>query len=168
MCWNLTGKEDIDLHSEVAKPCSAWHSVHVVLGMGCPYCTRGMCCGFAVELSCLNLGSGISRTVDVIFRQGSLCAEWFTWKRKESHFWKWCPVIRCDLSFSILRSGWKLKVAIACLFFKLMNVGVILFHVWGTNVRGKASCIWYYVWFLWPIWTIIWNNPRERFGHREG
>ena len=62
------------------KPCSVWHSHHVALGMGCICCTGGMCCGFAVELSGLNLGSGGFKTVDLICRQSSVSAEWFSSK----------------------------------------------------------------------------------------
>ena len=38
-------------------------------------CTMGMCCGSAVELSGLNLGSGSFRNVDEISIQGSVYAE---------------------------------------------------------------------------------------------
>ena len=62
----------VDLHTEVMYFCSVWHSAHVVLGMMCICCTMGMCGGFAVELSGLNLGSGNFRNVDEVFQTG-LC-----------------------------------------------------------------------------------------------
>ena len=68
----------VELHAEVMNFCSVWHSAHVVtwvLGMKCVCCTIGMCCGFTVELSGLNLGSSSFRNVDEISIQGSVCAE---------------------------------------------------------------------------------------------
>ena len=53
----------VDLHSEVMYICSVWHKTHVVLGMRCICCTVGMCCGFALEMRSLNLGSGSFRNV---------------------------------------------------------------------------------------------------------
>ena len=49
--------------------CSVWHSAHETLEIGWPYCTLGTCYGSSVGLSCLNLGSGIFKTVGVISRQ---------------------------------------------------------------------------------------------------
>ena len=64
-----------DLHAEVMYFCSVRHSAHMVLGMRCICCTLGMCLGFALELSGLNLGSSSFRNVDEISIQGHVCAE---------------------------------------------------------------------------------------------
>ena len=64
-----------ELLSELMNSCSVWHRAHVALGIGSICCTGRIFCGFVVELSGLNLGSGILKTVDVKSRLGSVCAE---------------------------------------------------------------------------------------------
>ena len=58
--WEPAGANTIgfDLLFEVVLPCSVWYRAHKTLGIDCIYCTGGMCCGSAIELSGLNLGSG--------------------------------------------------------------------------------------------------------------
>ena len=54
---------------------SVSHSAHLALGMKCICCTIGICYGFTMEMSGLNLGSGSFRQVDEISKKGSVCAE---------------------------------------------------------------------------------------------
>ena len=56
----------------VVLPCSVWHSTFEKLGMGCIFCTGGLCFVSAVELSGPNLESGSFNDPDVMSRQASV------------------------------------------------------------------------------------------------
>ena len=57
--------------------------------MRCVCCTVGMYCGFAEELSGLNLVADSYRNVDELSKQGSVYAERFSSKMVKYQFRKW-------------------------------------------------------------------------------
>ena len=135
MCENILGK-DYRLCPIHWGDCYAWHSAHMVLGLRCIMFSGGMCCRLSVVLICLNLGSGIFKTVDMISRQDFMYAEWFGSKRKLSQLWMWCLRMGgsgCEVNFFICRCG--LEVLIARFF-----------HLWGDPLRGEN--LWYIIIFI--------------------
>ena len=56
---------------EVTIPCSIQYSAHDILGIRWSYCTGEMCCGSALELSSLNLGTDWTKRLDIMSKQDS-------------------------------------------------------------------------------------------------